>query len=213
MLIALLKAARELKRLVDSAPATDRGIRTDNRSAFRKTLHKIHLIGSIANLQNYKTDEYSDKGNGVSTEVMSTTYEGASLASVINAFSMTPFGVAFTDQRELDSTAVDLFQRRYAALEEAVSEAVCKGQLKGILASGEGDGCSQPDDLRPARWFDEVTNEILNPDTLRQAAKSRRLTLSCKPSGRWLHSASEVARLYPEHEESIRAAMKTSQTE
>lgn len=205
---ALLRIADELRRLVECAPVSEAGIRIDNPNAFRMTLDRLSMVGPIANSSQYRLKSADNPSPGIVTSIWTPTYQGASISSIVNDVSLQPFGCGVRGEREIDSASVALFMRRYAALKEVVNS---------LPLSGDSPDTSKlttdPNDRFPAKWFDKTTSGVLNADTLRMAAKDGRLEHSIMPNGRWLHSASEVARVYPEHGPKIQHAVKALESE
>lgn len=81
--------------------------------------------------------------------------------------------------------------------------------LQGPVTDKRPEEGQQPDDLRPAKWFSQATDEALYPDLLRTAVHGKRLTGSVKNGGRWVHSIDSVSKLYPEHRSALMKAKES----
>lgn len=137
---ALLRIATELKRLVECAPVTDNGIQVNNQNAFRMTMHKLRVVGTVANSTQYRLEHSDNPGPGVFTSIWTPTYSGSSVSSIVNDISKLPFGVTLQNRRELDRESIELFLRRHEALRDFVS----------TLSAPSAAVPSEHDDLNPA---------------------------------------------------------------
>lgn len=104
---------------------------------------------------------------------------------------------------------MDQLERRASFYLVAIDEQ----RRKGSDPVPDFAGSLEHDDLRPAKWFDEATDEYLYPTLLRQAARSNRLSKSKKIHGRWHHSVGEVCVVYSERREAILKAIQSESNE
>jgi len=119
-MLAFFRQATLLKSLVDSAQKTEHGILLNQKGSYRSCLSKLFILGSIAVSPNFQNEWHQVKEQGIETAKFSPMHAQAERTAIINQISMLPFGISLDGLDELESAAVDLFHRRYIALQQLV---------------------------------------------------------------------------------------------
>jgi hypothetical protein len=117
---AFFRVARTLKVLVDSAPKTKDGIQFGSTRAIRAELAKLAILGMISKQSFYTVEKLSAPTKSVTTCVHAPHFAHEGAIQIISQMAMLPLGTDLQSDSTLTNEQVDLFNRRFNALEDLV---------------------------------------------------------------------------------------------
>ena len=204
---AFFRVARTLKSLIDSAPKTKDGVQFGSTRAIRAELAKLTILGLIAKQCFYTLEKLSSPTKSVTTSVHAPHFAHEGAIQIISQVAMLPLGTDLQSDSTLTIEQVDLFNRRFIALEDLVDRLKPDSEPAGSQAD------TAEADLRPARWFTRATRGTLTGDTLRKAVGRESLVQSVQQTkgSEWFHSVEEVCSEYPQYMLKIREAQEKEQ--
>ena len=197
---AYFAVASTLKDLVDSAPRTQDGVQLGSKRAIRSLLLKLALLDSTATHRFYKVEKSNTPAEGIQTASYSPTFSDEASVAIIRQMTMLPLGSDWESEATLPTEQVDLFNRRFAALESLV--------IWSESESAKSKGDEADADYRPVGAFPRTMHACI-----RQAAQSKRKSKRVrkrKIDGSVEYSYVDVQHWWPEDLQNGLAAQRKS---
>lgn len=178
---AFFGPAKTLKGLVDSAPRTQDGVHLQAIRAVQAELSKLALLGSLAVQSFYSLEKTESPADGIQTSVHSPHFAHEGTIAIINQMAMLPLGT-LDSSHTLSSEQVDLFDRRFTALENLVDRLIPEEQaaIQSKRKSKRTDGDKAKDEARIMAYLME--NPTAKRDEVAKATGIPAATVSASPS-------------------------------